>query len=167
MGPGGLLRREHMTVSRGERVPRIPSPSNSCSGRFGYQTVYRKSFSVQSSADLGIAGEGLWVLPNAAVAATKLGICPCNPIQFSQLYEQDADISASQDPRAGAAASDFLSLAVACKLKSKHLLYLGEERELDMCIVWVCACARMCVFQNEPDSINKYLFFFLSFKQTS
>lgn len=108
-----------------------------------------------------------WVLPNAAVAATKLGICPCNPIQFSQLYEQDADISASQDPRAGAAASDFLSLAVACKLKSKHLLYLGEERELDMCIVWVCACARMCVFQNEPDSINKYLFFFLSFKQTS
>lgn len=101
MGPGGLLRREHMTVSRGERVPRIPSPSNSCSGRFGYQTVYRKSFSVQSSADLGIAGEGLWVLPNAAVAATKIGICPCNPIQFSQLYEQDADISASRSTLAG------------------------------------------------------------------
>lgn len=38
-------------------------------------------------------------------------------------------------------ASDFLSVAVACNLKSKRLLYLGGERELDM---WtVCVCFKM------------------------
>lgn len=39
---------------------------------------------------------------------------------------------AFQDPRAGAVATDFLSLSAAYKLKSNYLLYLGEEKELDM-----------------------------------
>ena len=35
-----------------------------------------------------------------------------------------------QDPRVGAVASDFLSMSVACNLKSKYLFCLSGEREL-------------------------------------